>query len=716
MLTREVAGSQANVTVHRKPSNVYKSIEQDESLSLPARPKSHYASAKSTRFTSPPARQPLAETKDTPNRQPPQQVRKNTIDSVNPPAAGTYESFALPDMPNMTELLTDARADATPNASRSAKAKSRLATPLSQRKLYTSKSSHHDLKDVPVPADAKALYLSLQLLQEKVQNLEKERDQAVEKADNYELELLQLRSKVEDQKTSDQGKNWENERIKFEQLVKSLQMRLKQTSRKDSTFEATIKALEEQEVELRAKIGRREKAIVELSSMAKQLWEVRRTLATTKSHGRRPTIGAAPTDAQSTGIAQDSSTQTKARQTLNVRKRRSNLDDSITVEQPLKQTIYHSVTEQPHTETQWNVDALERCETYLSFMDGNEVAKLRQVLEEDRARLVAGEITGTAALPRKSSLKDVTKPSTKKHQQVQYEDLSEENCQEITADVSRPVSRASARSRHSQRIRNDDPLTQELEFEPEATKDMTQQSMRSAKFVHRRRKSAPDHGFHDDNMTSAYILPDITITGAALATTVQPKTANLTQEDRSRNAVVKEKATLPRAVPVSERPVSPSLSNPDPTIRPGREPGVALSLVIHSLEAEIDRLRAQLAKFEDLYNSVDPALSKRRRKAVWARICKTGEAVERRADQVYALYDVLEGLKSHGIEMKEDEVEITLSLLGLDADYLEKVRRTAEGADDEDTDMEIEGEDGEGEEDVWEGFGDTATGRDVAAK
>ena len=839
------SGSSGAGSEDRKQAAVFQSVEVDDSTSLPARPKSHYASAKSTRFTSPPARQPLAETKSTPNRQP----HNATVDSIQSAAGGgTYQSFMLPDMPNMTELITGSRRDATPNMSRSAKSRSRFAEPSSLRRPQGARPTHHVLGDVPVPADAKALYLSLQLLQEKVQNLERERNQAIEKADSYELELLQLRSRVEEQDDTkaddadadaetggERAKEWEAERSGFERSIKALQSRLRQASKKLAASEATVKTLtgdrdmaqqqistaytnsEElknesqavraeveavkaqlarvtrqhqqriaslvaQENELRGKIERREKAVSEMASLAKELWNTRHALArsaSTRTASQRKTsfiphggeAEAKEPAASRGGPSAGEHPREKSverRQEHSTRARRSNLDDSIAIEKshPVRRVSKASTTrqqQQTHEQTQGyeddaatqlhfaeelrhvSVEDLERCETYLSFMEGDEVAKLRQVLLEDKARLASSgqdaidyttlarnrQTASMSAAPRKSSLKDLTKPASKKQQQVQYQDLSEDMCQTITGDITRPISRASA---HRQRIRDDNPRSQVLDFEPETTKDATRQSMRSARSEHHRRTSTVDDGVHDDNMTSAYILPDITLTGADLAQSIHPKPATADSsipEDQGRDMhptkgntrfATKERTAISRPIPVSERPVSPTPSNPDPTLRPSRTPSVALALVIQSLETEIARLRAQLAKFEELYHATDPSLSKRRRKAVWARIVKIGDAVERRADQVYALYDVLEGVNLEGL----GDVEITVGELGLGLDDervrgggVEDGKKTAErdrGESDGELDLDVGDEDlsdgngdGNDDEDAWEGFENTAT-------
>lgn len=117
----------------------------------------------------------------------------------NGTVTGTHQSFLLPDLPNITELVSGVRADGTPLFSRSAKTASRFGTPSQRRKSSALKQSHLPIDSVPIPIDEKALYVSLQLLQDKVAALEADKVKANGKLEEYELEVLQLRSKLEEQ-------------------------------------------------------------------------------------------------------------------------------------------------------------------------------------------------------------------------------------------------------------------------------------------------------------------------------------------------------------------------------------------------------------------------------------------------------------------------------------------------------------------------------------
>lgn len=188
-----------------------------------------------------------------------------------------------------------------------------------------------------------------------------------------------------------------------------------------------------------------------------------------------------------------------------------------------------------------------------------------------------------------------------------------------------------------------------------------------------------------ENMTSAFIVPDITIRNPGIDSQAVP---GMTKEAADvLNGVVKhysENCTvckrtishdeyhehsaikIPKPVPVSDRMPESSPYEEEPTIRPAQAPGLALAVVMKGLEDELAHLKIELAQYQALYNGHDPALSKRKRKSVYHKIEILLKAIEVKADQVYALYDVLEGQKQDGHEISDEEVEITLQSIGID--------------------------------------------------
>jgi len=240
-------------------------------------------------------------------------------------------------------------------------------------------------------------------------------------------------------------------------------------------------------------------------------------------------------------------------------------------------------------------------------------------------------------------------------------------------------------------------------------------------------------GLDAENMTSAFIIPDITIHATGVASHQVPE---LTKEARevlnglanhnSRNCTVcqraigvdehhdhdeaaKETIKITKPVPVSDRMPKATADEGDPTIRPSQAPGLALATVLNGLEDELAHLKIQLARFQALYNGHDPALSKRRRKSIRQQIETILQDIDVKADQIYALYDVLEGQKQDGHENSEEEVEITLQSIGVKATEL-KLRGGGEEeveTADERHPWDLESDAESGEELPWEGIEST---------
>ena len=126
--------------------------------------------------------------------------------------------------------------------------------------------------------------------------------------------------------------------------------------------------------------------------------------------------------------------------------------------------------------------------------------------------------------------------------------------------------------------------------------------------------------------------------------------------------VGKKRVAVPRPIPASEREVSVE----DPTIRPANSPGHALALVIKSLEDESKHLQADLANLQARYNASDKAIGRRSRNSLAEDLRTLLKRLEAKNDQIYSLYDVLEGQKAVGQVMSEEEIEMTiLNITGL---------------------------------------------------
>ncbi|KAJ4195817.1 hypothetical protein NW755_001980 [Fusarium falciforme] len=127
-------------------------------------------------------------------------------------------------------------------------------------------------------------------------------------------------------------------------------------------------------------------------------------------------------------------------------------------------------------------------------------------------------------------------------------------------------------------------------------------------------------------------------------------------------AAGKKRVTVPRPVPVSDR----DLSVEDPTVRPLQSPGHALAMVIKGLEDESHHLQLELTRIQAKYNARDKALGRRERVSLAESIRNLLKQLEAKNDQIYSLYDVLEGQKAAGQAMSEEEIEMTvLNITGM---------------------------------------------------
>lgn len=186
-----------------------------------------------------------------------------------------------------------------------------------------------------------------------------------------------------------------------------------------------------------------------------------------------------------------------------------------------------------------------------------------------------------------------------------------------------------------------------------------------------------------EDMTSAFILPDITLSHAELAASNRSKLPEaaqraldgIAQHDGKNCMVCKnspphdgpcnhESVKISKPIPVSERMPEPTPYNVDPTMRPSQPPAVALATVLKALEDELSHLKMQLASYQSAFNKLDASLGKKQRKALTEKVEKTIKEIDLKSDQIYALYDVLEGQKGRG-DITEQEMEMTLQSIGI---------------------------------------------------
>ena len=107
----------------------------------------------------------------------------------------TAQSFILPDLPNLTELVSGVFDDGTPVFSKTAPSRSRFAAP----PYGGRRPSHIPIDGAPIPDEEKAIFAALQQLQEKIADMEREREDKDKKIDEQELELIELRATTQAQ-------------------------------------------------------------------------------------------------------------------------------------------------------------------------------------------------------------------------------------------------------------------------------------------------------------------------------------------------------------------------------------------------------------------------------------------------------------------------------------------------------------------------------------
>lgn len=191
----------------------------------------------------------------------------------------------------------------------------------------------------------------------------------------------------------------------------------------------------------------------------------------------------------------------------------------------------------------------------------------------------------------------------------------------------------------------------------------------------------------DDDMTSAYLVADIDAAKHSKGKERPVLSANARQvldglcehQHNRKNCAIclrlasfdtypvgKKTILVQKPVPVSKRSTSPVPYEDEPTLRPAVAPGVALATVLKALEDEVAHLKMRQAEVVQAYTQHNASFAKRERIEMKAELESLLSKIEAKSDQIYALYDVLEGQAQAGQEMSVDEVEITLNRMDLE--------------------------------------------------
>ncbi|KAL4804234.1 hypothetical protein BDV18DRAFT_166077 [Aspergillus unguis] len=663
---------------------------------------------------------------------------------------GTQQSFLLPDLPNLSDLVSGVYEDGTPVYTRQPRTRTtRFVSPPADATDVSMTREHMPLDAIPIPEDEKALFVSLRLLQDKVSELERGKNDAEKKLEEMRQENTFLkgskpRKRYELEQNDYKKDRLVNENQKLEQTNLALQNKVDLLERKSDIQETALKKLNKERDMAVSQLGvvylESQDLKSENEALKQEVLKLKAKFVQMFPEGRRTQEDTAQSEESngSEGSAEDSQVDTRLSTTRDAtgkssrsksrsgrkedtksrvssqvdrelsRLERERADEALfSIELPRVRESKKQKSTRPRSSSVQNkksntgkrvkrvvVEEVELSEpvdstaeatatgqsrkssvtdqdlTLLSFIDEREIAQLRKTLEEERlarkrrSNPAPEQTTGeTDNLTRQSALKPAPRKSSLK---------------ETKGPVPRPASAlgdVTANSRISA-TEGDSQLTVPTE-RPERPRRFSDHS--ATPVAQRRRRRI------GEEMTSAFILPDITLRHADLAENLtklpeatQRVLNRATQHDGKNCTVCKQSVPgegcdhtdavkIPKPVPASERMPEPSVYNEEPTLRPAQSPAVALATVLKALEDELSHLRMQLVAYQGAYNKLDASISKRQRKTLTEKIEKLLKDIDMKADQIYALYDVLEGQKQRGQEMTEQEIEVTLQSIGIDA-------------------------------------------------
>ena len=575
--------------------------------------------------------------------------------------AESNQSFLLPDLPNLSQLMSGKQRGTPLPKSRFAMHPALSQTP--------REPSHKVLGNLPIPDDEKAIIISLDLLQRKVIELEasaSEFQQIIEELKTSNVVLKAERKELKD----------ENSQLRQE----NQQLRAERGSLRESSRSEKVSAVHQPHKQRQAS------ALSRVNDKVSQILSSRQdedlfSLMPTESTRLRPTANSSRKSDEAGQLRQTSKKSAGARE-----------DDESNSRRAKKVVIEENATAKTDRKSSQRISGTHNV-TYIGDPPiSNFLFDLRQVMEAERQETNGRKTTNDKqnstvtqpVLPRKSSMKDISHrispediaETTRANSRTGKTNANEGVSQDITDQISRSLSDAARR-----------------QSDPTAT---------AASNTSRRRRASSGY---DENMTSAFIIPDITIaqpinshettglkhttlTDAAhhLIQGVNPHdatnclicsrltTQSKTQPHGTSKDKQEEKKTIVVPIPslVSSTPVQPTADNPDPTIRPSQNPSIALAIVLKELTDQHEHIKLALRAKQDQYAAADPRLSRRKRERLGREIEALLRKCEATAGMIYRLCDVLEGQKESGIgsvdgngekDWTHEEIEITVQEL-----------------------------------------------------
>ncbi|KAH9835496.1 Centrosome microtubule-binding domain of Cep57 [Teratosphaeria destructans] len=705
-------------------------------------------SARHTRFT---GTRRVSAQDGTPRRAP---ANNPTVQS----ATYTANSFALPDMPGLTELVSG---DGTPLLTRATKP---ARTRFTSASYQPPRSGHAPIDSLPIPQDEHRIYNSLQQVKQNQAQLEQDAADAERRADDYQQQVIELRRQLEAERRRPDGALGEDEEtaaMKFQQQksnlqasVNALEQHCRRIERNANTAQIKLQRVKKERdgliEDVAAALHRSEvletenqdiqegyaRLIEENELLRQQLQELRSQLnarpaqsqPTLKRRNSEKQTAAAraaqvdkfkgeargqqalsdATEDLSTRIAramdrrrQNAGKRETVRGTSTLRSRSQSQprhlesrrrpspapveDTETTTEMEITQKTRNALSNMyipsPAKKSQQThqVEEDTRDVTLLSLQDPLEVANLRKKLEEEHmARKNRRSISNPENVhrnQREDTVRSTNRDATRKS-----------SLKDITAGLENITGRLSLHGDATEAAKK----TVRVQS-PQQTEEGDISIL--SNISRRRRRAASQEG-----MTSAFILPDITFSSHQLPDFNTKSCITHSSASCTVCHPADEKTEIPIPIPVTDRPTPEDPDVTIATVRPAQPPPLALASVLKQLEDEVTHLKFQLAEHQRRYHQHDPALSKRQRLITKSRMDSLTKQIETRSDQIYALYDVLEGQKG---QRAEEAVEETLQSLGLDAaDLAGRVGRKAVGGDGPDEESSADELPG------WEGLSD----------
>lgn len=599
----------------------------------------------------------------------------------------TAQSFILPDLPNITELVSGMRNDSTPVFSRTTKTRSRFTSATHDRVSNVTLTNHAQIVSIPLPDEEKAIFASLQSLKDRVAELETDNKLIHRACERHIAEKMALEAQLNDaprlgvcQATKPTSNEPHTEQVSPKELPRNNVIHAKGLD-----VNAAIDRLTAERNSLITQLGVAFYSNEELKHNNSALHADRQRVIDAREDLQTSVadLTAQLTDLQArhdeTLDTHDVDRRDWLRREAQLVERISRRNDQNRAARKVSYVDNEArINSNEHQQTvpveaSRAAGASPQAESEQGIMAAVE-QQIRNVQQQvaKTSRQSDGhshEISPAAIvepiLPSRIPHDEVS--SAKSVQHNANNGHSEANLDPIRLAKSRAPNNASYKAPTTAEDDKDitylsfiDPaeianLRKRLEDERRASKAVENSGMKSnnqSKGMQRKsslRDLGSKHG-ETDAKTSICNIGDIRSVRIQSPRSIDAMSAQAHGESVASSVLFNEHPSstsnalfkpsdLP--VPVTERDIDETAA----TIRPSTSPVMALTHVLKQLEIEVSHLKHQLAALEKSYEEHDPAMQRTKRLALKSKIDELLEQIEQRSEQVYALYDVLEAHK-----------------------------------------------------------------------